>query len=113
MANNTNKNKAVDKRDLENKISINTYGVGPKLGKESSALSDIVKQTTREIMDKYTTQNGGSGVIDNYTRMGLTSAFNANSKNAKLKDGEDVCKYGNQWVISIEAMRREYGDPLE
>ena len=31
----------------------------------------------------------------------------------KLKDGEDVCKYGNQWVISMEAMRREYGDPLE
>lgn len=31
----------------------------------------------------------------------------------KLKDGEDVCKFGNQWVISMEAMRREYGDPIE
>lgn len=29
----------------------------------------------------------------------------------KLKDGVDVCKFGKQWVISIEAMKREYGEP--
>ncbi len=29
----------------------------------------------------------------------------------KLINGVDVCKYGKQWVISMEAMRREYGDP--
>lgn len=29
----------------------------------------------------------------------------------KLLPGEDVCKYGNQWVISVEAMCREYGKP--
>ena len=29
----------------------------------------------------------------------------------KLVNGVDVCKYGKQWVISIDAMRREYGDP--
>jgi hypothetical protein len=29
----------------------------------------------------------------------------------KLVDGIDACKYGKQWVISIEAMVREYGDP--
>lgn len=29
----------------------------------------------------------------------------------KLVDGIDACKYGRQWVISIEAMVREYGDP--
>ena len=28
----------------------------------------------------------------------------------KLKNGVDVCKYGKQWVISIEAMVREYGE---
>ncbi len=27
----------------------------------------------------------------------------------KLVDGVDVCKFGKQWVISAEAMRREYG----
>lgn len=27
----------------------------------------------------------------------------------KLVDGVDVCKFGKQWVVSIEAMRREYG----
>ena len=29
----------------------------------------------------------------------------------KLINGQDVCKYGKQWVISSEAMRREYGAP--
>lgn len=28
----------------------------------------------------------------------------------KLVNGVDVCKFGKQWVISTEAMRREYGD---
>lgn len=28
----------------------------------------------------------------------------------KLVNGVDVCKFGKQWVVSIEAMRREYGD---
>ena len=29
----------------------------------------------------------------------------------KLVNGVDVCKYGKQWVISSEAMVREYGQP--
>ena len=31
----------------------------------------------------------------------------------KLIDGIDACKYGKQWVVSVEAMKREYGDPEE
>ena len=31
----------------------------------------------------------------------------------KLINGIDVCKYGKQWVVSIDAMKREYGKPLE
>ena len=27
----------------------------------------------------------------------------------KLVNGVDVCKFGQQWVVSISAMRREYG----
>ena len=27
----------------------------------------------------------------------------------KLKNGVDVCKFGKQWVVSAEAMKREYG----
>lgn len=27
----------------------------------------------------------------------------------KLVDGVDVCKFGKQWVVTIEAMQREYG----
>ena len=29
----------------------------------------------------------------------------------KLINGVDACKYGKQWVISAEAMKREYGSP--
>ena len=29
----------------------------------------------------------------------------------KLKAGVDACKYGKQWVVSLAAMRREYGEP--
>ncbi len=31
----------------------------------------------------------------------------------KLVRGVDACKFGKQWVISVEAMEREYGKPLE
>lgn len=27
----------------------------------------------------------------------------------KLVNGVDVCKYGKQWVISMDALEREYG----
>ena len=29
----------------------------------------------------------------------------------KLVNGVDACKYGKQWVVSAEAMHREYGKP--
>lgn len=28
----------------------------------------------------------------------------------KLVNGIDVCKFGKQWVVSVEAMKREYGN---
>ena len=31
----------------------------------------------------------------------------------RLVSGVDACKFGRQWVISTEAMRREYGQPKE
>ena len=31
----------------------------------------------------------------------------------KLVNGVDVCKFGKQWVVSVEAMKREYGDGYE
>ena len=31
----------------------------------------------------------------------------------KLVDGVDVCKFGKQWVVSMSAMRREYGNRQE
>lgn len=30
----------------------------------------------------------------------------------KLVNGVDVCKYGKQWVVSIDAMKREYGEAV-
>lgn len=31
----------------------------------------------------------------------------------KLVNGIDVCKFGKQWIVSINAMKREYGMPLK
>ena len=31
----------------------------------------------------------------------------------KLVNGVDVCKFGKQWVVSVEAMKREYGNVCE
>ncbi len=31
----------------------------------------------------------------------------------KLVNGVDVCKFGKQWVVSIKAMQREYGNAEE
>lgn len=31
----------------------------------------------------------------------------------KLVNGVDVCKFGKQWVVSAEAMKREYGTAAE
>ena len=30
----------------------------------------------------------------------------------KLINGQDVCKFGKQWVVSAKAMEREYGKPI-
>lgn len=30
----------------------------------------------------------------------------------KLINGVDVCKFGKQWVVSMDAMKREYGEPV-
>ena len=31
----------------------------------------------------------------------------------KLISGVDACKYGKQWVVSVDAMKREYGEPVK
>ncbi len=31
----------------------------------------------------------------------------------KLVNGVDVCKFGKQWVVSIDAMKREYGNAVQ
>ena len=31
----------------------------------------------------------------------------------KLVNGIDVCKFGKQWVVSMQAMEREYGRPAD
>lgn len=30
----------------------------------------------------------------------------------KLVNGVDVCKFGKQWVVSVDAMKREYGNHI-
>lgn len=41
------------------------------------------------------------------------STLRRNIKNGKFKEDIDVKKFGKQWVITKEAMIREYGQPIK
>ena len=42
------------------------------------------------------------------TRIRMEVRFE-NGRQHTLVNGVDVCKFGKQWVVSIDAMKREYG----
>ena len=53
---------------------------------------------------------GGYGVVWNDD---IDIACDKLYHNDKLVNGQDVCKFGKQWVVSADAMIREYGMPKE
>lgn len=75
------------KEDTSNKISIATFGVGSKLDKESSELSDLVKQTSIEVASKFGKRINNK-IIDNVTNISLTNLFSF-SANGKRKSADD------------------------
>jgi len=80
--------------DTKNKISIATYGVGVKLDKDSTKISDIVKQTSLEVAAKFGKRLDNK-IIDSYTNLNLTNVFNVtpDGKHMPKKTTEDVDKF--------------------
>ena len=61
-------------------------------------------------------QNMPEGVVDVLAMPGRLWGLNESTLRkaiayGKLVNGVDVCKFGKQWVVSMDAMKREYGDP--
>lgn len=50
---------------------------------------------------------GDASIIWNLSESTLRKAVSY----GKFVKGIDVCKYGKQWLISLSAMKREYGEP--
>ena len=79
--------------NTSNKISIATYGTTRKLEKESSLTNDIVLQTAIDVQKKFGIRTGDK-VIDSFTRMQLSSIFDASTSKSKNKvDADSVDKF--------------------
>ena len=92
------------------------YGVYVDIGGNGIVWNDYVDLSSEELWE-----NGKEikTPFDGLISMGdATMIWNLNESTlrkaisyGKLKKGIDVCKYGKQWVVSIESMIREYGQP--
>ena len=105
-------------RDVFNNLKQNNlfYGVFVDGGGFGIAWNDDIDLSCEELWengkDIKTPFDGLMSMNDATTIWGLNeSTLRKAISYGKLKIGVDVCKYGKQWVVSIDAMNREYGQP--
>ena len=94
------------------------YGVYVDVGGYGIVWNDYVDLSCDELWENgveiKTPFDGLMSMNDATTIWGLNeSTLRKAISYGKLKNGIDVCKYGKQWVVSIEAMNREYGQPKQ
>ena len=92
------------------------YGVYVDIGGNGIVWNDEVDLSSEELWENgkeiTTPFDGLISMSDATTIWGLNeSTLRKAISYGKLKNGIDVCKYGKQWVVSIESMIREYGQP--
>ena len=92
------------------------YGVMVDIGGNGIIWNDYVDLSSEELWDNgKTIKTPFDGLIsmgDATTIWGLNeSTLRKAISYGKLKIGIDVCKYGKQWVVSVDSIIREYGDP--
>ena len=92
------------------------YGVFTDAGGYGVIWNDYVDISCEELWENgeeiKTPFDGLMSMNDATTIWGLNeSTLRKAISYGKLRNGIDVCKYGKQWVVSIEAMNREYGRP--
>ena len=105
-------------RDVFNTLKNNElfYGVYVDVGGYGIVWNDDVDLSCEELWENgkeiKTPFDGLMSMNDATTLWGLNeSTLRKAIAYGKLKDGIDVCKYGKQWVVSIDSMIREYGSP--
>ena len=105
-------------RDVFNTLKNNElfYGVYVDVGGNGIVWNDDVDLSCEELWENgkeiKTPFDGLMSMNDATTLWGLNeSTLRKAIAYGKLKDGIDVCKYGKQWVVSIDSMIREYGFP--
>ncbi len=93
------------------------YGVFVDVGGFGIAWNDDIDLSCEELWERgkeiKTSFDGLLSLGDATSIWGLNeSTLRKAISYGKLKNGIDVCKFGKQWVVSIQAMNREYGKPI-
>ena len=97
------------KNDLFNKVKVDIGGYAVVWNKELDLECDELFYEGSIIRTRF---DGLIAATDATVLWGLNeSTLRKAISYGKLKNGIDVSKMGNQWIISVEAMVREYGEP--
>ena len=96
--------------ELFNDVAVDTGGYGIVLNDELDLSCDELYENGKTIKTPF---DGLIAMSDATLLWGLhESTLRKAIAYGKLVNGIDACKYGKQWVISAEAMKREYGPPV-
>ena len=96
--------------ELFNDVAVDTGGYGIVWNDELDLSSEELYENGKTIKIPF---DGLIAMSDATLLWGLhESTLRKAIAYGKLVNGIDACKYGKQWVISAEAMKREYGQPV-
>ena len=96
--------------ELFNDVAVDTGGYGIVWNDELDLSCDELYENGKTIKTPF---DGLIAMSDATLLWGLhESTLRKAIAYSKLVNGIDACKYGKQWVISAEAMKREYGQPI-
>ena len=96
--------------ELFNDVAVDTGGYGIVWNDELDLSCDELYENGKTIKTPF---DGLIAMIDATLLWGLHEiTLRKAIAYGKLVNGIDACKYGKQWVISAEAMKREYGQPV-
>ena len=98
-----------DDKDLFSKVSVDAGGYGIIWNDDIDLSCDEIYANGEKVETPF---DGLIAFSDATQLWGLNeSTLRKAISYGKLVNGVDVCKFGKQWVISKEAMSREYGLP--
>ena len=95
--------------NLFNEVKVDIGGYGISWNDEIDLSCDELWQNGKEAKTPFSDilSFGDASIIWGLSESTLRKAVSY----GKFIKGIDVCKYGKQWLVSMTAMRREYGDP--